>query len=103
MTAIFCCALRIDLTIPGCTNLKAKRAAIRPLIDGIRNRFQVSVAEVGHQDSWGRSIIAVAAVSGSEHVTVQVLDEVDRFVWSFPEINVVSIDRAWLDDLAFDD
>jgi uncharacterized protein len=103
MTQIYCCALRIELLIPGCTNLKAKRAVIRPLVEGIRNRFHVSVAEVGHQDTWSRSVLAVAAVSGTQHVTQQVLDDVDRFVWSWPEIEVVSMTRGWLDDLQFDD
>jgi uncharacterized protein len=100
---IFCCALRIDFRIPGCTNLKAKRAVIRPLLDGIRNRHHVSVSEVGHQDTWGRSVIAIAAISGSEHVTREILAEVERFAWSFPEIDVVSCTRAWLDDLEFEE
>ncbi len=100
---VFCCALRIELLIPGCANLKAKRAVIRPLIEGIRNRHHVSVSEVGLQDIWGRSIIAVAAVSGTERITREILDEVDRFVWSWPEIEIVSCMRAWLDDLAFED
>jgi uncharacterized protein len=100
---IFCCALRVELLIPGCTNLKAKRAVIRPLIEGIRNRHHVSVAEVGAQDIWGRSIIAIAAISSTEHITREILDEVDRFVWSWPEIEIVSCTRAWLDDLGFEE
>jgi uncharacterized protein YlxP (DUF503 family) len=46
--------------------------------------------------------MAVAAVSGAEHVTVDVLDEVERFVWSWPEIEVVMCRRAWIDVLDFD-
>jgi uncharacterized protein len=102
MSEIFCCALRLEFLIPGCTTLKAKRAVIRPLMEGIRNRFHLSVAEVGHQDAWSRSVVAVAAVSGAEHITVEVLDEVERFVWSLPEIEVVMCRRAWVDVLDFD-
>ena len=101
MAEVFCCALRIELRIPGCSVLKSKRAVIRPLVEGIRNRHHVSVAEVGHQDTWDRSVIAVAVVSGAEHMTVSVLDEVERFVWSWPEIDIISCQRAWLDDLEF--
>jgi uncharacterized protein len=99
---IFCCALRVELLIPGCTNLKAKRAVIRPLIEGIRNRHHVAVSEVGFQDTWGRSVIAIAAISGTEHITIEILAEVERFVWSFAEIEVVLCTRAWLDDLEFE-
>ncbi len=95
--------MRVEILIPGCTSLKDKRGVIRPLMDGIRNRHHVSVAEVGHQDTWGHSVFAVAAVSGAEHVTVEVLDEVERFIWSFPEIEIVLCQRAWLDDLEFED
>ncbi len=102
MTQVFCCALRVEILIPGCTNLKAKRAVIRPLMEGIRNRHHASVAEVGLQDTWGRSVFAVAVVSGAEHVAVEILDEVERFVWSWPEIEIVSCQRAWLDDLEFE-
>jgi uncharacterized protein len=100
---IFCCALRVEFRIPGCTNLKAKRAVVRPLIEGVRHRHHVCVSEVGLQDIWGRSVIAVAAISSSEHITLEVLAEVERFFWSWPEIEIVSSTRAWLDDLAFEE
>jgi uncharacterized protein len=102
VTQVFCCTLRVDLHIPGCNSLKAKRAVVRPLLDGIRNRFPASVAEVGMQDVWTRSVVAVAVVSGAEHVTQHALDEIERFVWSWPEIEVVTCQRAWLDDLEFE-
>ena len=43
-------AVRFDLHVPASRSLKAKRAAIRPVVDGLRHRFKVSVAEVDHQD-----------------------------------------------------
>jgi uncharacterized protein YlxP (DUF503 family) len=29
---------------------------------------------------------------------VDVLDRVERFVWSFPEVEVVTAERRWLED-----
>ena len=46
--------------------MKSKRAAIRPIVDGLRHRFRISVAEVGHQDQWQRATVAVAIVAESE-------------------------------------
>ncbi len=91
------------MRIPGCTNLKAKRAVIRPLIEGVRNRHHVAVAEVGFKDTWGRSVIAISAISGTERITVETLAEVERFVWSFTNIEVVRCTKAWLDDLQFEE
>ncbi len=97
MAEFFVCALRIELLIPGVNNLKAKRAVVRPLVEGIRNRFHVAVSEVGYTDKWQRTTIGVATVSGAEKMVVETLDEVERFVWSWPEVEVVSMYRSWLD------
>jgi uncharacterized protein YlxP (DUF503 family) len=40
----------------------------------------------------------MAAVSGSAHHAREVLDSVERFVWSFPEVEVTSSARGWMSD-----
>jgi uncharacterized protein YlxP (DUF503 family) len=85
-----------DLHVPQSRSLKAKRAVLRPLLEGTRHRFAVSVAEVGYQDQWQRSEVAVAAVASSASHLDDILDSVDRFIWSHPEIEVLSTERSWL-------
>jgi uncharacterized protein YlxP (DUF503 family) len=91
-------ALAIDLHLvqPDIRSLKAKRAVVKPVLEGCRRRFGVSVAEVGHQDLWQRAEIGVAVVASSHRQLVDVLDAVERFVWSFPEVEVVSCERTWI-------
>ena len=55
--------VRYDLHIPGSRSLKAKRAALRPVVDTLRHRFRLSVAETAHQDRWQRAEIGVAVVA----------------------------------------
>ena len=55
--------LTLDLHFPGARSLKDKRQALRSLETKIRNRFNVSVAEVEHQDLWQRARLAVVAVN----------------------------------------
>jgi len=43
--------------------LKDKRQALRSLEQRIRNRFNVSIAEVEHQDLWQRARLAVVSVN----------------------------------------
>jgi uncharacterized protein YlxP (DUF503 family) len=62
-----------------------------------RQRFAVAAAEVGHHDRRQRATLAVAAVASSPSHVEDVLDEVERFVWSRPEVEVLSADRSWLD------
>jgi uncharacterized protein YlxP (DUF503 family) len=90
--------LEVDIHVPAARSLKSKRAVVKPLIEGLRRRFEVAVAEVDHQDRWQRAAVAVAAVSSSAAHATEVLDACERFVWSHPEIEVVACERRWLDD-----
>jgi uncharacterized protein YlxP (DUF503 family) len=91
-------ALRIELRLPGARSLKEKRARVRPIVDSLRARQRISVAEVDHQDSWQRAAIGVAVVSGSAATCSSVGDEIERFVWSFTDVEVVDVVRTWLEE-----
>jgi uncharacterized protein YlxP (DUF503 family) len=90
--------LAVDLHLPACRSLKEKRAVLRPIVDGVRNRFAVSVAETRHQEQWQRAEVGVAVVSASARVAAEVVDDVERFVWSFPEVEVLAMRRFWAED-----
>ncbi len=91
------CALEIDIRIPDSHSLKAKRATVKHLVEGCRSRFAVAAAEVGYQDQWQRCALGFAAVSGTPGQVETVLDSVERFVWSQPEVEVVAASRTWLE------
>ena len=91
------CALTVDLRIPDSHSLKAKRATVKHLVEGCRSRFDVAAAEGGFQDQWQRSELGFAAVSGTPGQVESVLDSVERYVWSHPEVEVVATSRAWLE------
>ncbi len=55
--------LTLDLHLPGARSLKDKRQLLRSLETRMRNRFNVAIAEVDHQDLWQRSRIAVVSVN----------------------------------------
>ena len=73
-------AMSFDLHVPESRSLKAKRPVIRPIVDGMRHRFRISVAEVDHQDQWQRATIAVAVVAESDGRVRELLDAAERFV-----------------------
>ena len=62
--------LTLDLHFPGARSLKDKRHALRSLETRLRNRFNVSVAEVEHQDLWQRARVAVVGVN-TDHVHLE--------------------------------
>jgi hypothetical protein len=93
---VYVLAVEFDVRIVGARSLKDKRQAIRPILEGARRRFGVSSAEVGKQDNWQRAVLGFAVVASSAHHAEEIMDEVDRFVWSFPEIETVAAERLWL-------
>jgi len=90
-------AVRFDLHVPESRSLKTKRAAIRPVVDGLRHRFKVSVAEVDHQDQWQRAAIGVALVDGSAAHLQEVMASVERFVAGAHDVELLETQHAWLE------
>ncbi len=90
-------ALAVELHLPECRSLKAKRSVLKPVTEGARRRFGVAVAETGHQNTWQRAAVGVAAVGATAAHTQDVIDEVERFIWSFPNVHVLSATRSWME------
>lgn len=80
---------RFDLKIPGCGSLKQKRHVVKSLTNAIRSTFNVSVAEVDHHDLWQRTTIAVAATGVEQYHVRQVMQQVERFVEAWGEVEVI--------------
>lgn len=93
--ALHVLALAVDLRIPNAESLKEKRSVVRTITEGARRRHGVSAAETGRNDDHQRAELGFAVVASSPGRCTEVLDAVERFVWSFPEIDVVATDRHW--------
>src|SRR5690554_3497139 len=95
--AVHALTLVVDLRLPAAQSLKDKRSTVRTILDGSRRRYQVAAAETDRQDEWQRAQLGFSAISASAGHTAEVIDQVDRFVWSFPEVEVVDSERTWLE------
>ncbi len=89
--------LRIELHLGESGSLKDKRAVVRHLIETARRRYGVSASEVAFHDLWQRSELGFAVVAPSAAHCEELLDRVERFVWSHPEVEVTAASRHWLD------
>jgi uncharacterized protein YlxP (DUF503 family) len=94
---VHACVLSVEVHIPSSTSLKAKRSVVRHLLDTARARFHVAASEVDFHDQWQRSAIGFAAVARDATQVEEVLDAVERFVWSHPEVEVLATRRHWID------
>jgi len=81
---IIICVMELECFFPDVHSLKEKRMILRKIKDRIGRRFNVSIAEVGYQDLWQRSVIAIAAVNSDrrllEQVKDRILDETEQII-----------------------
>ena len=90
-------ALEIEIHLPAARSLKAKRSVVRHLVEASRQRYGVSASEVSHHDRWQRAGLGFSVVAPSAAHAEHLLEQVERFVWSHPELEVISVDRHWVE------
>jgi uncharacterized protein YlxP (DUF503 family) len=84
--------LEIVLLIRESHSLKSRRRVVKSLIDRIRSRFNVSVADVGDQNLWQRAVIGVAVVANDGRFVNEVLSKVLSLVSS--DLRAEVIDKS---------
>ena len=72
--------LQLRILVPDAMSLKDKRRAVKSLKDRIRNRFNVSVAEVGLLDSLRQSELGVALVTNNSNFAESCLSKIVELV-----------------------
>jgi len=77
-------------------SLKEKRAVMQRILTRLPNKCNVSVAEVGYQDLWQRTKIAIVTVTSSQVASEKELQKALKIVDSFPEMERTITDFQWL-------
>lgn len=70
----------LELYIPTAHSLKDKRRVVKSLIERVKNKFNVSIAEVDRQDNWQHAVIGMATVSNESVHVQQTLNTVTKFI-----------------------
>jgi len=71
---------RLALFIGANHSLKEKRMVLRRVKDLVRQKFNVSIAEVAENDVWQRAVLGIAVVGNDRRYVEGALDEVVGFV-----------------------
>ncbi len=72
--------LKAQLHLSGVDSLKAKRSIVKSLVERLRSRFNVSAAEVGHNDNKLSAVIAISIVSNQQQFIDTQLDKIINFM-----------------------
>ena len=71
---------KVRLRLPDNRSLKGKRQVVKPITTRIRNKFNVSVAEVDDHDLWQSATLGICCVSNDKRYTNEVLSKIVDFI-----------------------
>ncbi len=81
--------LQIDLFIGQSDSLKAKRFVLNSIKDRIKNKFNVSIAEVGNNDKWQRATLGLAMVANEKKILEQTLTRILNFIDDYDQVEIL--------------
>lgn len=81
----------VEIRVHGSQSLKAKRGVVRSITQRVRNRFNVSIAEVGGQGTWQRSELGLCA-AGSDRGSVRGV--IERVLVFIEELHLAEVGAA---------
>jgi len=70
----------IELRLAENLSLKGKRRVLKSIITRVRNKFNVSIAEVADQNLWQLATLGICCVSNNSRYNNEVLSKVVDFV-----------------------
>jgi uncharacterized protein YlxP (DUF503 family) len=90
-------ALTLELRLPGCTSLKEKRSRLKPLLAALHREFNLSAAEIEHNDSHALAVIACVAVANEKPHVERVLGGLPSWVErNRPDLQVIDHQMTFL-------
>lgn len=72
--------LKLEFFLADNQSLKGKRKVVKSMVDRVKARFNVAVAEVGSNDKWQRIEIGISAVGNDRRHVDSSLNHVHRFL-----------------------
>ena len=81
--------LKVKLYMPSVRSLKDKRKILRSLKEKIRNKFNVSIAEVDYQDYHQSALLGIAQVASDTSYLQSSLERICSLIRQNPEIAFV--------------
>lgn len=79
----------LKLQIFEANSLKEKRHTIKSIIGRLKSRFNISIAEIGLNDSWKTSMIGFACVTNDTQHANEIIDRVIKFIDGDSRVEII--------------
>ncbi|MCH6559952.1 DUF503 domain-containing protein [candidate division KSB1 bacterium] len=81
---------RLEIFVPESSSLKSKRFVLSSIKKRIRNKFNVSVAEVENNDKWQRISLGISMVSNERKFIDMNVEEILKLIESDGRMEILS-------------
>lgn len=82
-----------EMHFPEVHNIKHKRQILKSILDRLRARFNVSAAEVAHNELWQRARLGVAIVANKKDFLQSVAQKIEETIERNSEAEIT--DQNW--------
>ncbi|ACL70308.1 DUF503 domain-containing protein [Halothermothrix orenii] len=76
------------LRIPMATSLKEKRRVLKSFITRARNKYNISISEIGDNDVWQRAEVGIATIANSRKYVDRLISSIVDFAEDFNGFDV---------------
>ena len=83
-------SLKIEFRLTDNRSLKGKRKVVRSMVDKVKSRFNVSIAEVGSNDKWQKIELGISAVGNDRRHIDSSLNHILDFLESLYLAQIVN-------------
>ncbi|MCL4441275.1 MAG: DUF503 domain-containing protein [Firmicutes bacterium] len=83
--------MTLQLFMGESSSLKSKRRILKSLLEKMKSRFNVAVAEVDKQDKWQFSTVGVTCITNDSSHAHQMMSAVVKFVESSGSVEILDI------------
>lgn len=82
--------LQLELRISESHSLKEKRMVLKSLKDRLRQRFNISISEIGLQDAWQGAVLGIASIGTDKSYVNGLLSTILDWVAAHRSVELVS-------------
>lgn len=79
------------------SSLKGKRQVLKRVIDRVKQKFNVSIAEVGDNDKWQRAQVGFCVVGNDKRYVNSSLDKIADFINDLRVVDLLNSEIEILD------
>jgi uncharacterized protein YlxP (DUF503 family) len=87
----------VEIRIHGSRSLKQRRGVVRSITQRVSNRYNLSIAEVGGQDSWQRAELGLCSAGSDRQRVRSLIESAVAFIEELHLAEIIAVDIEMMD------